>query len=138
MTGAAKGYGHGVGGCVVSGPAWTAAASRRLTMPQTPRGTGPETQRTTPICRSVHTLHHAAELVCLVWTCRHDGDSVRQLPNDGVPGQVWMVAAMRAVTGERAFQVGRDVSWLGWAAAFAFLGRCNRHGGWQTYFKLRQ
>lgn len=71
------------------------------------------------------------KLVCLAslaWTTGHGGDSVRQLPNDGVPGQVWMVAAMRATPGERAFQVGRDVSWLD-GAACAFPGRCNRQVG---------
>lgn len=62
MTGAAKGYRHGVGGCVVSGPAWTAAATRRLTMPQNSPGDGarnPAHDTYLPI--SPHTLHHAVE-----------------------------------------------------------------------------
>lgn len=38
------------------------------------------------------------------------------------------MAAMRAALGERAFQVGRDVSWLD-AATCAFPGRCSRQVG---------
>lgn len=38
------------------------------------------------------------------------------------------MAAMRAALGERAFQVGSDVSWLD-AATCAFPGRCNRQVG---------